>query len=135
MWRTAVHVKVAADGSVTIPRVDVACDAGRVINPERVISQMEGACIYGMTACFAQITAKDGVHRAGQLQRVHGGAHAAWRRRRSACTSSTAAGNIRREAWVSRARRRSRRRCANAIFAATGKRITELPIDTQKLAG
>ena len=57
---TAVHVKVASDGKITIPRVDVACDAGRCVNLDRVRSQMEGATIYGLTACITNITAKDG---------------------------------------------------------------------------
>jgi isoquinoline 1-oxidoreductase beta subunit len=131
---TAVHVKVAADGSVSIPRVDVAADAGRVINPERVISQMEGACIYGLTACFAQITAKDGVimqHNFDEYTvarmplapreiRVHlvnsGGQYPPGGVGEPGTPPFAPA-------------------LANAIFAATGKRITELPIDTKKLAG
>jgi isoquinoline 1-oxidoreductase beta subunit len=59
---TAVHVKVSKDGKVTIPRVDVAYDAGLVVNPDRAKAQMEGACIYGMSAAWGcQITAKNGV--------------------------------------------------------------------------
>src|SRR4030095_9073367 len=54
---TAVHVQVDKDGKVSVPRVDVACDAGRVVNTDRVKSQMEGACIYGMSACVTEITA------------------------------------------------------------------------------
>jgi isoquinoline 1-oxidoreductase subunit beta len=58
---TAVRVQVSSDGKISIPRVDVACDAGLVVNPDRVRSQMEGACIYGLTgAMYGSITAKNG---------------------------------------------------------------------------
>ena len=44
------------------PKVDVAVDAGLVVNPDRVRAQMEGATIYGMTAaCYSEISARDGV--------------------------------------------------------------------------
>lgn len=43
------RVKVGADGVVSVPRVDIAIDAGFIANPERVRSQMEGAVIMGMS--------------------------------------------------------------------------------------
>ena len=46
---TAVHASVGDDGSLSIPRVDVAIDCGRYVNPEGVRKQMEGAVIYGNT--------------------------------------------------------------------------------------
>lgn len=46
---TAVHVEVGDDGSLKIPRVDVAIDCGRYVNPEGVRKQMEGSVIYGNT--------------------------------------------------------------------------------------
>ena len=42
---TIVEVEVAADGTVAIPRVVMAVDAGTIVNPDRVKAQMEGACI------------------------------------------------------------------------------------------
>jgi isoquinoline 1-oxidoreductase subunit beta len=48
----AVHAKVDDDGTVHVPRVDVAIDCGFVANPERVRSQMQGACVFGMTAAM-----------------------------------------------------------------------------------
>jgi isoquinoline 1-oxidoreductase beta subunit len=47
-----VHAKVDEDGTVRVPRVDVAIDCGFVANPERVRSQMQGACVFGMTAAM-----------------------------------------------------------------------------------
>jgi isoquinoline 1-oxidoreductase beta subunit len=46
----AAVVEVAVDdkGALTIPRVDIAVDCGASINPDRVRSQMEGACVMGV---------------------------------------------------------------------------------------
>jgi isoquinoline 1-oxidoreductase beta subunit len=44
---TAVHVVVRDDGSLHIPRVDVAIDCGRYVNPEGIRKQVEGAVVYG----------------------------------------------------------------------------------------
>ncbi|WP_158807378.1 xanthine dehydrogenase family protein molybdopterin-binding subunit [Beijerinckia sp. L45] len=60
---TAVAVEVAVDdkGAITIPRVDIAIDCGPQVNPERIRSQMEGAVVMGMgLALTAEITFKDG---------------------------------------------------------------------------
>lgn len=58
---SVVHVKVAADGSIEVPRVDTAIDCGFHINPERIRSQVEGAAVMGLgIAKFTQITFKGG---------------------------------------------------------------------------
>lgn len=44
-----VRVKVAADGSLTIPRVDIAMDCGFAVNPDRVRAQCEGAVIMSLS--------------------------------------------------------------------------------------
>ncbi len=44
---TAVHVVVHDNGSLHIPRVDMAIDCGRYVNPEGIRKQVEGAVIYG----------------------------------------------------------------------------------------
>jgi len=56
-----VEVDVSRDGTVRIPRVWVVLDAGTVVNPDRVKSQMEGAAVFGASlALYGEITAKDG---------------------------------------------------------------------------
>jgi isoquinoline 1-oxidoreductase beta subunit len=58
---TVVEVAVDAKGELTIPRVDIAIDCGAIVNPERVRSQMEGACAMGIgNAISGEITFKDG---------------------------------------------------------------------------
>ena len=59
----AAVVEVAVDdqGQVTIPRVDVAVDCGATVNPDRVRSQMEGACVMGVGVATREgITFKGG---------------------------------------------------------------------------
>ncbi|MDO9707657.1 xanthine dehydrogenase family protein molybdopterin-binding subunit [Paracraurococcus lichenis] len=46
---TAVEAAVDERGNLSVPRVEVAVDAGFTVNPERVRSQFEGACVMGMT--------------------------------------------------------------------------------------
>jgi isoquinoline 1-oxidoreductase beta subunit len=58
---TVVQVRVAPDGALTIPRVDVAIDAGSLTHPERVRSQMEGATIMGLgNTLLGEISFKEG---------------------------------------------------------------------------
>jgi isoquinoline 1-oxidoreductase beta subunit len=59
----AAVVEVAVDdkGALTIPRVDMAVDCGATVNPDRVRSQMEGACVMGVgVATLGEISFKDG---------------------------------------------------------------------------
>jgi isoquinoline 1-oxidoreductase beta subunit len=50
-----------ANGAVTIPRVDIAIDCGATINPDRVRAQMEGSCVMGVSAAMTgAITFKAG---------------------------------------------------------------------------
>jgi len=65
---TVIETEVSKDGVVTIPRVVMAVDAGTVVNPDRVMAQMESACIYAMSAIFfGEITAKDGAIQQGNF--------------------------------------------------------------------
>ena len=58
---TVVEVEVDNAGKVRIPRMDIAVDAGTIINPDRVRSQFEGAGVFGTSiALMSGITAKNG---------------------------------------------------------------------------
>ena len=130
---TAVKVKVSNDGKVAIPRVDVAVDAGRVVNPDRVKSQMEGASIYGLTAAaFSEITAEKGRIKQSNFNDY----------------PMARMGNSPREIRVHIVEANEfppggvgepgtppfAPALTNAIFAATGKRILELPITKSQLS-
>jgi len=59
----AAVAEVAVDdkGQLTIPRVDIAVDCGASVNPDRVRSQMEGACVMGIgLALLGEISFKNG---------------------------------------------------------------------------
>jgi isoquinoline 1-oxidoreductase beta subunit len=56
-----VQVVVNQKGEVSIPRIDIAFDCGPIVNPERLRSQLEGACVMGAgNALLSQITFKQG---------------------------------------------------------------------------
>ncbi|MBT8088020.1 MAG: molybdopterin-dependent oxidoreductase, partial [Gammaproteobacteria bacterium] len=55
------EVSVGDNGAPVVHRIWMAVDAGTIVNPDRVVSQMEGAAIFGMSlALHGEITAKDG---------------------------------------------------------------------------
>jgi len=59
---TVVEVEVNDQGEVRIPRVDTALDAGLVVNPEATRAQFAGAVVFGTSvARSGQITATKGV--------------------------------------------------------------------------
>jgi len=82
-WRSflsyiAVVIKVSTNGNqVKIEDVHMAVDAGQLLNPDRVKSQMEGSLIFGASLAFyGEITAKDGIIEQGnyddyQMSRMH----------------------------------------------------------------
>jgi isoquinoline 1-oxidoreductase beta subunit len=56
-----VEAAVSEKGEITVPRVDIAIDCGPQVNPERIRSQLEGAVIMGIgVALHGGITFKDG---------------------------------------------------------------------------
>jgi isoquinoline 1-oxidoreductase beta subunit len=56
-----VEVAIADDGTVSVPRIDMAVDCGLAISPDRVRSQMEGAAIMGISnALYSNLTAQQG---------------------------------------------------------------------------
>jgi len=63
-----VEVAVDDKGKVTVPRVDIAIDCGTYVNPERIASQMEGAVIMGISlAKYGEIKFKDGKAQQGNF--------------------------------------------------------------------
>ncbi len=126
----AAVVEVEVNGSeIRIPRVDIAVDPGRVINPDRVKSQFEGAAVFGTSiALMSQITAADGRIRQSnfdgyQVARIN----QAPRETHVHIVPSDAAPAGVGEPGVPPIAPA----ICNAIFAATGKRIRQLPIKGQ----
>ena len=128
---SVVEVEVDAQGRVSIPRVDTVVDAGTTISPERIRSQFEGAAVFGASiALLSKITSTDGridqsnfhdyqvcrIHQAPKHVNVH-------------VIESDAPPSGIGEPGVPP----FIPALTNAIFAATGKRIRELPLEGQSL--
>jgi isoquinoline 1-oxidoreductase beta subunit len=126
-----VEVEVDPSGKLRIPRVDLAVDCGNVINPDRVKAQFEGAAVFGASvALMGEITAADG--RVVQsnfnnypVARINEAPYETHVHLLESDGLPTGAG----EPGVPPIAPA----ICNAIFAATGKRIRELPIKKQKL--
>ena len=123
---TVVEVAVADDGTLTIPGVWSAMDAGTVVNTNHSASQMEGGTLYGLSnALYGELSAKNGV-----IQQAN---FPDWRimRMREAprhfevhiVESNAPPGGVGEPPTPPAAPA-----LANAIFAATGLRIRRLPI-------
>ncbi|MBC2657052.1 xanthine dehydrogenase family protein molybdopterin-binding subunit [Pseudomonas sp. MSSRFD41] len=56
-----IEVEVKGDGTLIVHKADLAVDCGPQINPERIRSQFEGACVMGLgNAVLGEISFKDG---------------------------------------------------------------------------
>jgi isoquinoline 1-oxidoreductase beta subunit len=124
-----VEVEVDDRGQVAIPRVDVAVDAGTIVNPDRVTAQFEGAAVFGASlALMGEMTAQGGKIQQSnfdgyQIARIN----QAPRETRVYIVPSTAAPAGVGEPGVPPIAPA----LCSAIFAATGRRIRELPIAAQ----
>ena len=57
-----IEVEITKAGELRIPRVDIAADVGTVVHPDRVRAQMEGSVNFGLSqALFGKLTAANGV--------------------------------------------------------------------------
>jgi len=125
----AIVVEVAVEqGEVAVKRVVCAVDCGMVVNPNTVEAQVQGGIIFGITgALYSEITIKDG--------RVQQNNFTDYRMLRIDQTppidvhivkSSEAPGGIGEPGTAALAPA-----LTNAIFAATGKRLRQLPVGSQ----
>lgn len=120
-----VEVHVSEDGSWTVRRVDIAIDCGQYVNPDRVKAQQEGAVIFGLSlASESEITAANG--------RIVQGNFNNYRVLRMNRTPETRVYLVESTAPPAGVGEPGVPPIApaltNAIFAATGIRIRELPI-------
>ena len=124
------EVEVGKDGAVRVRRVVCALDAGAVVNPDTVQAQVQGAVIFGVTAAlYGEITISNGrVEQANfdtyQMLRINEApaieVHIA-----ASAESPGGMGEPGTSAIVPAV--------ANAIFAATGKRLRKMPVDVNAL--
>lgn len=120
-----IEVAVGEDGAWRVPRVDFAIDCGQVVNVDRVTAQQEGAAVFGLgLARYGNITMTGG--------RVDQGNFNDSRVVRFGLDPETHVHLVDSHAAPSGVGEPGvppfAPALANAIFAATGKRIRELPI-------
>jgi isoquinoline 1-oxidoreductase beta subunit len=127
-----VEVEVGDDGEVKIPRVDMAVDAGLVVNPEITRAQFEGAAVFGTSvARSGEITAKDGVIVQSNfydypVARINESPNQTNVYIVDSDAPPAGVGEPGVPPFIPA--------LCNAIFAATGKRIRELPLSRTNLA-
>jgi isoquinoline 1-oxidoreductase beta subunit len=128
---TVVEVEVDSRGQVHIPGVWTAVDAGTVVSPDNVRNQFEGAAVFGTSlALFGEITATNGVvdqsnfndYQIARMNRAprHVDVHIVESEAPPAGVGEPGVPPFAPALY-------------NAVFAATGKRVRELPLSKTKL--
>jgi isoquinoline 1-oxidoreductase beta subunit len=124
------EVSVTPTGDVTVKRIVCVADCGRAINPDTIVAQMQSGIVYGLSAAlYGQITLKN-----GRVQQSNFHDYRALRIDEmpqldiSLVDSSEDPGGVGELAVPCVAPA-----IVNAIFAATGKRLRALPINSSDL--
>jgi isoquinoline 1-oxidoreductase beta subunit len=120
------EVEVAKSGAVRVRRVVCAVDCGIAVNPDTVRAQIEGAVMFGVTAAlYGEITLKD-----GRVEQSNFDTYQMLRIDEAPAVevhivaSAEAPGGMGEPGTSA-----IMPAVANAVFAATGKRLRKLPID------
>jgi isoquinoline 1-oxidoreductase subunit beta len=129
---SVVRVEVNSEGKLRIRQVDTALDAGTIVNRDTVRNQFEGAAVFGTSlALFGEITAAGGVIEQSNFSDY------------PVCRINEAPEKINIHIVESDAPPAGvgepglppfAPALCSAIFAATGKRVRELPLSKAKLA-
>jgi isoquinoline 1-oxidoreductase beta subunit len=128
---TVVEVEVDGRGQVHIPNVWTAVDAGTTVSPDNIRNQFEGAAVFGTSlALFSEITATNGAidqsnfhnYQIARMNRAprHIDIHIVKSEAPPAGVGEPGLPPIAPALY-------------NAVFAATGKRVRELPLSKTKL--
>ncbi len=128
---SVVEVQVDAQGGLKIPRIDQVVDLGTFINPDRIRSQMEGAAVMAAgLAMTGEITATNGrIQQSNfnnfQVARMNTAPRQVNVHFVDSGNPPSGAGEPGVPPVLAA--------LGNAIFAATGKRVRELPLSRTKL--
>jgi isoquinoline 1-oxidoreductase beta subunit len=124
------EVSVSDAGELRIHRIIASTDCGHAVNPQQIEAQIEGSFVYGLSAAlFGQCTVKD-----GRIEQSNFDTYPVVHMRHMPKVESIVMpsggfwGGVGEPTIAVAAPA-----VLNAIFAATGKRIRELPIGSQSL--
>jgi isoquinoline 1-oxidoreductase beta subunit len=124
------EIEVSRDGEVRVRRVVCAVDCGTVVNPDTVRAQIQSAIMFGVTAAlYGKITLKD-----GRVEQTNFDTYRILRINEAPAIEVHIVQNSEPPGGMGEAGTSAiAPAVTNAIFAATGKRLRKLPIDTAAL--
>jgi len=133
-WGTYIaqvaDVEVTGEGDIRVKRVVCAVDCGTIVNPDTVKAQIEGGVVFGISgALWGEITLKN-----GRVEQSNFNNYRALRMNEAPpievhlVRNGEAPGGMGEPGTAVTAPA-----LANAIFAATGKRIRRLPLKPDQL--
>ncbi|MDO7897988.1 xanthine dehydrogenase family protein molybdopterin-binding subunit [Pseudomonas citrulli] len=126
-----IEVEVKDDGTVIVHKADIAVDCGPQINPERIRSQFEGACVMGLgNAMVGEISFKDGKVQQDNFH-MYEVARMSLAPKEVAVHLVTPPGEVPLGGVGEPGVPPIAPALCNALFAATGKRIRSLPVRYQ----
>ncbi|TWC13997.1 MULTISPECIES: xanthine dehydrogenase family protein molybdopterin-binding subunit [unclassified Pseudomonas] len=127
----AIEVEVKEDGTVIVHKANIAVDCGPQINPERIRSQFEGACVMGLgNAMVGEISFKDGKVQQDNFH-MYEVARMSLAPKEVAVHLVTPPGEVPLGGVGEPGVPPIAPALCNAIFAATGQRIRNLPVRYQ----
>jgi isoquinoline 1-oxidoreductase beta subunit len=126
----ALELEVSDTGEVRVRKVVCAVDCGIVVNPDTVQAQVESSIVFGMSAAlFGQVTLKD-----GRVEQSNFHDYRVLRMNEMPVIETHIVKSLEAPGGIGEPGT-----CAlfpaliNAIFAATGKRVRKLPVNTEEL--
>jgi isoquinoline 1-oxidoreductase subunit beta len=124
------EVEVSKDGTVRVRRVVCAVDCGTPINPDTIRAQVQGAVIFGITAALrGEITLKN-----GRVEQTNFDTYQMLRMNEAPAIEVHIVQSLEPPGGMGEPGTSAvAPAVTNAIFAATGKRLRKLPIDTSAL--
>lgn len=126
-----IEVEVKEDGTLIVHKADIAVDCGPQINPERIRSQFEGACVMGLgNAVLGEISFKDGKVQQDNFH-MYEVARMSLAPKQVQVHLLTPPGEVPLGGVGEPGVPPIAPALCNAIFAATGKRIRNLPVRYQ----
>jgi isoquinoline 1-oxidoreductase beta subunit len=124
------EVEVSKEGAVRVRRVVCAADCGTVVNPDTVQAQIQSGIIFGVTAAlYGEITLKN-----GRVEQSNFDTYQMLRINEAPAIEVHLVKNTEPPGGIGETGTSAIvPAIANAIFAATGKRLRKMPVDAGAL--